>query len=445
MDLANVHDTLCQGAGMLEFSILSAILGSLVLLLSLFSVPIDEATYVSKPMFAVLIGILIGPHGAAWLDPGTWDVNSLTVIEIASKLTIGIALMGAGIRLPRGFLLRNRKNMLLILGPLMLLMWASSSALVTMFFSFPLWLILLLGAMLTPTDPILIASIVEGERAEKSLPRHLREILSAESGANDGFAYPMVMLPILMHEAKSEPFLLNWFLKYGLWNIGGGIVCGLLAGMALGRAFVYAEKSRFVDQSVLFGTTLALSLLLIGLEELISINGLIAIFFAGRGFDRMARPDAACKEAIIQDATNQFFSVPIFALFGVMIPFDEWQKLGVSGLILTVSILLLRRMPWTLLLKPWLSTLQTRREALIMGWFGPMGAAALYYASFASTRSGTSLPWTLGSLVVTGSILAHGMTTMPISRLLATRNKSMTKPYQQREKYGIKQSAERIS
>ena len=40
--------------------------------------------------------------------------------------------------------------------------------------------------MLRPTDPVLAASIVRGRYAEKHVARNVRDIVSAESGANDG-------------------------------------------------------------------------------------------------------------------------------------------------------------------------------------------------------------------------------------------------------------------
>lgn len=52
-----------------------------------------------------------------------------------------------------------------------------------------------------------------------------------------------------------------------------------------------------------------------------------------------------------------------------------------------------------------------RPEAtLFVGWFGPIGAAALFYAALAVRETGATTPWVPGSLVVAGSILGHGLT-----------------------------------
>lgn len=48
---------------------------------------------------------------------------------------------------------------------------------------------LLISACITATDPILAQSVVSGKFAQR-VPGHLRNLLSAESGCNDGMAFP---------------------------------------------------------------------------------------------------------------------------------------------------------------------------------------------------------------------------------------------------------------
>lgn len=59
----------------------------------------------------------------------------------------------------------------------------------------PFLVALLIGAVVTPTDPVIASSTATGGIAERNLPEHARHILSAESGANDGLAYLLVVLP----------------------------------------------------------------------------------------------------------------------------------------------------------------------------------------------------------------------------------------------------------
>lgn len=47
----------------------------------------------------------------------------------------------------------------------------------------------LLGAVLSPTDPVVTSAVVTSER----VPRLIRHTLNLESGLNDGFALPLVL------------------------------------------------------------------------------------------------------------------------------------------------------------------------------------------------------------------------------------------------------------
>ena len=53
---------------------------------------------------------------------------------------------------------------------------------------------MVIASMVTCTDPILSQAIAKGPFADKYVPRALREIISAEAGANDGFGFPFLLL-----------------------------------------------------------------------------------------------------------------------------------------------------------------------------------------------------------------------------------------------------------
>jgi sodium/hydrogen antiporter len=72
---------------------------------------------------------------------------------------------------------------------------------------------LVIAACLTPTDPIICAAIVGGKYAIKHVPVNLRQILSAESAANDGLAYPFLSVSIyLITETSRSAAIGKWFL-----------------------------------------------------------------------------------------------------------------------------------------------------------------------------------------------------------------------------------------
>ena len=82
------------------------------------------------------------------------------------------------------------------------------------------------------------------------------------------------------------------------------------------------------------------------------------------------------------------------------------------------AVLVLRRLPAVLALRPLLGPLRGKiKDVLFLGWFGPVGAAALYYAAFSFRETGIEAAWTVGSLVICASLLVHGVTATPLTKL----------------------------
>ena len=68
---------------------------------------------------------------------------------------------------------------------------------------------MVIGSCVTPTDPVLSQSIAKGPFADKYVPRHLREIISSEAGANDGFAFPFLMLATYLIRHADVPHAIS--------------------------------------------------------------------------------------------------------------------------------------------------------------------------------------------------------------------------------------------
>jgi sodium/hydrogen antiporter len=121
-----------------------------------------------------------------------------TIVETLARLALGIGLVGVALRVPREYPRREWREIAVLIGFGMPLMWLSSTALVWVIAGLPFWVAALIGAMITPTDPIGASPVVTGELAERYLPGRVRHVISFESGANDGVSYLLVFLPLLL-------------------------------------------------------------------------------------------------------------------------------------------------------------------------------------------------------------------------------------------------------
>jgi sodium/hydrogen antiporter len=394
-----------------------AAVGGLLLLLGLLGGLLKERTPVSEPLIALLAGVLIGPAALELLNLADLGDQTL-ILEEAALVTLGIALVGVALRLPVGYSRRNWRLLLVLLGIVMPLMWVAGGLLVYLIVGVPFWVAVLIGAIVTPTDPVVASSIVAGGVAERNLPASLRHAISSESGFNDGLALPFVVLPVLVLTEPPGEVLGHWLTHTVLLEIVAGAALAALMGYLAGKTLRWAEKKETMERSSLLTISLALSLTVLGVTELLHLNGVLAAFVAGIVFNFAGSSDAKESQEEIQEAISRFFDLPIFVLLGMALPWEGWLDLGWRGMLVVVAVLLLRRLPTVLALRPLLGPLRRQaKDVLFLGWFGPIGAAALYYAAFSFRETGIEEAWVVGSLIICASVLVHGVSATPLTKL----------------------------
>lgn len=394
-------------------------IGAVVLVIGLFSAPIKRS-FLSVPLLALLAGVLLGPAVFGVLDPQQWGDQTL-ILEQAARLTVAVSLMEIALRLPKGYPFSRWRSLLVLLGPVMVLMFVVSGLLAYAVLGVSFWAAMLIGAIVTPTDPVVASSIVQGEVAENNLPARIRYLLSGESGANDGLAYPFVFLAILMIQEPPGQAVFQWLTRIILWEVLGAVVIGALIGYVAGKALDWARRHGEIRNPSLLAYSIALALTALGSTRLVGTDGLLAVFAAGIAFNMVVSTDTEEREEQIDEAVNRFFVLPIFVLLGLSLPWGGWAALGWKGPVLAGLVLLLRRLPWVFLLAGRVPEMRGTQDGLFTGWFGPIGVAALYYATLAEHTIGLEEAWVVGSLVICVSVLVHGLSAAPLTKLYGRR------------------------
>ncbi len=399
-----------------DFNVILVVIMGAILLSGLFSALIKDSFLPSVPILMLILGIIIGPQGLGLLSLGPLS-EQYQIIEEVCRITLAISLMGVALRIPRSFIPKNWKPIAVILLVVMPLMFVSSGILVYFIIGLPFWLAMLVGACITPTDPVVSSAIVTGKFAEHNIPKRIRNFISTESGANDGLALPFVLISILILQHTTETALSIWMVDIVFYKIGIGLLFGLFMGFLAGYILKKSEEKGIIEKVNFLSYTLALSLLVVGTAELLGLNSIFAVFIAGLAFDQVIKGRERAEEEKFQEAINRFFVLPVFILFGATIPWGAWFNLGYMGLILCIAILFLRRLPFVIGLKPAISIFHNFRDSLYVGWFGPIGVAAIYYLSFSVRQIGTEVFWEIGTLVIFASILIHGLSATPLTKI----------------------------
>lgn len=384
-----------------------------------------KRSVLQEPLIAALVGIAVGPYMLGWLDIEKWGSDQFVLLEEIARFTLAVGLMGVALRLRRDSFRPLIRPAILLLTIGLVGMWGLSSLILGWWLGLSFWIALLLGAIVTPTDPVVASSIVSGDFAKKHLPRNLREIISLESGANDGLASALLLLPLMVLSASFSEAVGNWALNALLVDTVGAIGVGVVIGLASARLLAVAERMKLVENTSLLGYSLAFTLLTMAVASLLGLHELLAVFAAGLIFNFNTREREEHVERNIQEAVAKLLTLPMFVVLGVALPLGAWLDLGWPLLAAIAFLLLFRRLPVVLAMSPWL-----RRDGFgntdsrYMGWFGPIGVAAIFYAALSVNEFGERLVWHVASAAIFASILVHGMTAAWLTKAYARHRRS---------------------
>ncbi|MDT0676974.1 cation:proton antiporter [Autumnicola musiva] len=378
-----------------------------------------EDVYLTGPLLAMLLGIILGPI-ALDLIHFKDELQAEKSIKIACEFTIAMALMATALRIPANFF-RNHfwsQSVIICLG-IVLMCLLSTAVFYILLDGFSLIECLLFGAIITPTDPVIAATLITGEKAKKYLPLLVRRTLSFEAGANDGLAYPVVILAIfLVNNGLSgfpaKEFLLQTILYETILCSVIAYIVGRLAGLFMHRS----NKHGIMNRKSILPFSLALAFMLLSGLDVMGMNGIIGVFVGGMGYAQYLSKKEDLQEERVQESMERIFTIPVFFFLGIALPWQEWMKLGWTAVFICIGILLFRRIPALLLLMPIIPKFRKKlNDILVMGWFGPIGVAALYYALHSKEKTNLEEVWIIPTLIVFASTIMHGITSLPFERL----------------------------
>ena len=273
---------------------------------------------------------------------------------------------------------------------------------------------LLLGALLSPTDPVLSSAVVTNPR----VPRLVRHSLNLESGLNDGLALPAVLA--FTAAASGDDDFVWW--QFVLQDVLVGVLTGLAVAfvasrlMPKGRSLGHAISShqRRVRARVAFAAYGTATLSPEG-------NGFIAVFVAAIAFG-IWRPDIrACFERQSEDIV-EIVKLGVFVVFGAIITLDGLFGDGWAAVAIVVFTLVVAR-PVAVFAALAGSRQVDTAEKAFMAWFGPKGVATMAFALFvlgSAAPEGERIA-NIAALAVLISIAAHGLSDHPGSEWIARR------------------------
>jgi sodium/hydrogen antiporter len=355
-----------------------------------------RGTVLSASVLSLALGIALAAVGLLHVDPKSPGIVEL--IELALTLT----LFSDGMFVERELLRENRGAVLRALAiamPITLVLIALAGK--ALFPDLSWAEAFLLGAVLSPTDPVVTSAVVTSPH----VPASVRHTLNLESGLNDGLALPFVLFFLVLAQPGGDAGVEATKLA-GQAMVGGvlGAALGTLGGRIHPRLPGGGITSRYEGIYAI-----GFALVAFGLAEVTWGNGLIAAFVCGIAMAATEREVPAGFVDFAESAST-VFQVLTFFVFGALIVTTGFHD-SVPALIVFTAFALVVARPAAILLS-FLRVGLSRAERLFMAWFGPKGVASMLFALLVlkSTIADRSLVFDVASIVIVASIVVHGLT-----------------------------------
>ena len=275
--------------------------------------------------------------------------------------------------------------------------------------SLGLWLALFVGAALAPTDAALGIPVV----TNPAVPSRIRQLITVESGLNDGIATPVVMVAIA-GAAAAAGIVGHEGAGHAVAQLALGVVVGSVIGAAGGWLLRLARRRDLAAEDFTGIAVLALGLLAYAAVVALGGNGFVAAFCGGLAFGACAGRRGPA-ELVYLEQTGELVSSLVWLAFGAIaipIMLDRVDPLMLVYAVLSLTVV--RMLPVGLAL---LGSELDRRTVLFVGWFGPRGLASLVFALLALEALGPLSDEAVAIVAVTVlvSVLAHGVTAAPLA------------------------------
>jgi sodium/hydrogen antiporter len=361
-----------------------------------------ERSDLTAPILFVAVGVLIANVASLNTEIEAETVKLITEVTLAwvlfsdaaavrlDELRAGVGVFARllGLALP----------VTVVLG--WLLAWAE-------FRDFDVWLALVVGAALAPTDAALSASVMKNP----GVPARVRGILNVESGLNDGIVTPIVLVALAGAAAVEGH---GSGTGHAAVQLLLGAAIGIGAGFIGGRTTAAARRRKWVDEPFAGPAVLGLALASYAASVAAGGNGFIAAFVGGIAFGTTAGP-AGPHQVFFVEQTADLASLLVWTLFGivavpVIVDAAAWQL----ALYTLLSLTAVRMLPVLLCLQ---GTDLSRRSRTFIAWFGPRGLASVVFALLTLEELGSRADPAVAVLATTVlvSVVAHGISAGPLA------------------------------
>ncbi len=367
---------------------------------------------VTAPITFVVVGVLLthGPVAPLGFAP------SHELVKALAEATLVLVLFSDASRVRLRDLQADMGLCLRLLGiGLPLTIGLGTLLALVLFANMSIWLALLVGAALAPTD----AALGAGMLVNQAVPTRIRRLINVESGLNDGIATPFVLIAVAGaetadHAASTGPGL-------AVTELALGVLIGAFVGGAGGFLVQAARRRGWVEGGFAGSAILALAVCAYACALALHGNGFVAAFVGGLAFGAAGGRRAERLMPFVEE-TGALVSLLVWLAFGTVAVVPAFESLTWQIVVYAVlSLTLIRMAPVAVAL---IGGRLGRTAVAFVGWFGPRGLASVVFALIALEDLGEHAAGPAVSVItftVLLSVIAHGVTADPLARRYGPR------------------------
>ena len=364
---------------------------------------------VTAPITFVLAGVLLthGPLAPLGFAP------SHETVKVLAEITLVLVLFSDASRVGLRDLHADMGLCLRLLGiGLPLTIGLGTLLALALFHGMSIWLALLVGAALAPTD----AALGAGMMVNPAVAARIRRLINVESGLNDGIATPVVLVAVAgaAGTAGIGP-------GEAVAELALGVLIGAVVGGAGGFVVKAARRRGWAEGDFAGSAVLALAVCAYACALALHGNGFIAAFVGGIAFGAIGGRRGERLVPFVEE-TGALVSLLVWLAFGAIAVVPALTGLTWQTVVYAVgSLTLIRMVPVAVALAG--ARLGGTAVALI-GWFGPRGLASVVFALLALEDLGQHAAGQAVSVIgltVLLSVIVHGATADPLARRYGPR------------------------
>ncbi|KAG6909739.1 hypothetical protein DXG01_015727 [Tephrocybe rancida] len=241
-------------------------LGGFVVAFSMFSLLVKETLYINEVVLGTACGILMGPHVADAFNPRSWGADTTFLTREVTRIVLVTGLFAIGVELPKSYMAKHAKSLLIMVVPTMAIGW------------------------------VIVAG---GRYAKRHVPLNLRQILAAESAANDGLAFPFLTICLYLITEPTRGEAITLWVLVGLLcecprfitqfcpepfqdQVVLGAVIGAILGLMFSHLMKFSHRRGYIDRESYVAQYLALAIFITGIVSTLGSDDLLAAFAAGK-------------------------------------------------------------------------------------------------------------------------------------------------------------------